>query len=60
MAFYWKMFVFVGSELNNLNCKFFQIMTPRSKVITASTGVTLAEANDIMSKSKKGWLPGKR
>ena len=31
-------------------------MTPRASLITADTSVTLQEANDILSKSKKGML----
>lgn len=32
------------------------VMTPLSKLITADTSVTLQQANDIVSKSKKGKI----
>lgn len=39
---------------DDYSLKLLQVMTPLSELITANTSVTLQEANDIVSKSKKG------
>ncbi|TNN20760.1 Inosine-5'-monophosphate dehydrogenase 2 isoform 2 [Schistosoma japonicum] len=46
---------FLGPDDWNLPVE--KVMTPFDELVTAFSGVTLAEANDILRKSKKGKLP---
>uniref|UniRef100_H2YEE8 IMP dehydrogenase n=1 Tax=Ciona savignyi TaxID=51511 RepID=H2YEE8_CIOSA len=48
-------FDFLTSEESNTLLE--EVMTTRDKLITADTSVTLQEANNILSQSKKGKLP---
>ncbi|KAF5300212.1 hypothetical protein FQA39_LY11246 [Lamprigera yunnana] len=44
-------------DADNVNVKLGTVMTKLGELITAQSGVTLAEANSILEKSKKGKLP---